>query len=55
MLDHNHIYAMFQKGWFMKRIKVNRLPQQPHCFAVVVSMVWNIVADDIRRHACFYE
>jgi hypothetical protein len=55
MLDHNHIYAMFQKGWFMKRIKVNRLPNQPHCFAVIVSLIWNIVCDDVRRQARFYK
>lgn len=55
MLDHNHIYATFLKDWFMKRIKVQRLPKQPHCFAVIVSMVWNICCDDLRRQAVFYD
>jgi len=55
MLDHNHIYAIFLRNWFMKRIKVQRLSNQVHCFAVVVSMVWNIVCDDLRRQAVFYD
>lgn len=55
MLDHNHIYATFLKNWFMKDIKVNRLPNQPHCFAIVNSMVWNICCDDLRRQAVFYD
>lgn len=55
MLDHNHIYARFLKNWWMKRINVQRLPKQPHCFAVIVSMVWNIVCDDVRRQAVFYD
>jgi len=54
MLDHNHIYAKFLKNWFMKKNKIQRLPKQPHCFAVIVSMVWNIVCDDLRRQAVFY-
>ena len=55
MLDHNHIYAKFLKNWFMKRVKITRLPKQPHCFAIIVSMVWNVVCDDIRRNAVFYD
>jgi hypothetical protein len=55
MLDHNHIYAKFLKDWFMKRIKVNRLSNQPHCFAIIVSMAWNIICDDLRRQAVFYQ
>lgn len=54
MVDHNHLYAKFLRDWFMKEIKVQRLPNQPHCFAVIVSMVWNIVCDDLRRQAAFY-
>jgi len=54
MLDHNHIYAKFLRDWFMKRVKVQRLPKQPHCFAVITSMVWNIVCDDLRRQAVFH-
>jgi len=55
MLDFNHFYAKFLKNWFMKKIKVQRLPDQPHCFAVITSMVWNIVCDDLRRQAVFYK
>jgi len=55
MIDFNHFYAKFLKNWFMKRIKVQRLPNQPHCFAIVVSMVWNICCDDLRRQAVFYQ
>jgi len=55
MVDFNHYYAKFLKNWFMKRAKITRLPKQPHCFAVLVSMVWNIVCDDVRRQAVFYE
>lgn len=54
MVDHNHFYAKFLRNWFMKRIKVKPLAKQPHCFAVIVSMVWNIVCDDLRRQAVFY-
>jgi len=54
MIDFNHYYAMFLKDWCMKRIKVDQLPNQPHCFAVITSMVWNIVCDDLRRQAVFY-
>jgi len=54
MLDHNHLYAKFLKNWWMKRVKVQQLPSQPHCFAVIVSLVWQIVADDLRRQAVFY-
>jgi len=55
MIDFNHFYAIFLKDWFMKEIKVNRLPNQPHCFGIVTSMVWNIVCDDLRKQAVFYE
>lgn len=55
MIDFNHFYAVFLKDWFLKRIKVQKLPNQPHCFAVIVSMVWNIVCDDLRRQAVFYQ
>ncbi len=55
MIDFNHFYAVFLKNWFMKRIKVKQLPKQPHCFAVIISMVWNIVCDDLRRQAVFYK
>lgn len=54
MLDHNHLYAKFLKDWWMKRLKVQRLANQPHCFGVIVSLVWNIVCDDLRRQAVFY-
>jgi len=54
MIDHNHLYAEFLKGWFMKRIKIMRLPKQPHCFAVIVSLVWNVCCDDLRRQAVFH-
>lgn len=54
MLDLNHLYAKFLSNWFMKRVKVERLPNQPHCFAVIVSMVWNVVCDDVRKQAVFY-
>ena len=55
MIDFNHFYATFLKSWFMKRIKVTRLPKQPHCFAVVVSMVWQVCCDDIRKQSVFYD
>jgi hypothetical protein len=55
MIDFNHYYAVFLKDWFMKKNKVNRLPHQPHCFAVICSMVWNICCDDLRRQAVFYQ
>jgi hypothetical protein len=54
MLDHNHIYAKFLKNWFLKKVKVQRLPNQPHCFAVIVSMVWNVECDDLRRQVVFH-
>lgn len=55
MLDHNHIYAVFLKDWYMKKCKVDRLPNQPHCFAIVTSMGLNITSDDPRRQAVFYK
>jgi hypothetical protein len=54
-LNHNYIYAIFLKGWFMKRITINRLPNQPHCTAALVSLAWNMCSDDPRRQARFYE
>jgi len=55
MIDFNHFYAKFLKNWFMKRTKVKRLDKQPHCFAVIVSMAWNMCCDDLRRQAVFYQ
>jgi len=55
MIDFNHFYAVFLRNWFMKELKVTQLAHQPHCFGVVTSMVWNIVCDDLRRQAVFYD
>jgi len=55
MIDHNHFYAKFLKNWWMKRLKIKHPAKQPHVFIVLVSMVWNIVCDDLRRQAVFYK
>lgn len=55
MIDFNHFYAKFLKNWFMKKTRIDRLSNQPHCFAVLVSMAWNMVCDDLRRQAVFYK
>jgi len=54
MLDTKHLYAMFMRGWQMKKKKVKQLPNQVHCFAIITSMVWNIICDDIRKQAVFH-
>jgi len=55
MLDFNHLYARFLKNWWMQRIKISRLQDRPHCFAVIVSLVWQVICDDLRKQAVFYE
>lgn len=55
MIDFNHFYAKFLKNWFLKEKKIKQLAGQPHSFAVIVSMAWNIICDDVRRQAVFYD
>jgi len=55
MVDLNHAYAKFLKNWHWKKKVINPLPNQPHCFGIVFSFGYNIVFDDLRRHAAFYK
>jgi len=54
MIDNNTFYAVFLKDWYMKRIQVEKLPNQPTCFGIVLYMTFNFVCHDLRKQAVFY-
>ena len=55
MIDLNHFYAKFLKNWYMNKTMIKQLPNQAHCFGVLMTMGWNIVCDDLRRQAVFHK
>jgi hypothetical protein len=54
MIDTNTFYAVFLKDWFMKRIEIAKLPNQPTVYGVVIYLVHNFVCHNLRKQAVLY-